>query len=779
MIYRLLTGAFEPAGTEAPMPTLGTDKLDKRAMLVYSGKFDSLDGPVEIKDEHLDKLATTHNSLFSKLSRLATGEVPLKSCPPIQLDHSTSAKDTVGRLVGNLEVGEHQMEDGSTVKALYGNVRILGKENVEKVADGRWTNLSIGADLETGKLSELTITPFPAAPDAALLAKLADKTVYDSAGVTIYQDSEGFYIKARGAKMYLDAKTRDEAIKEANEETDMSRLTKLVSWQKDTSGVYTGLGKNPEVAYGFEGGVVVVAQDPSPPHGYLWEIEFNGSRVAAGKAGRAQEAKAAAEGAAKKLGIKLSLSRLVRWHKDSGDAFGYLDECEVAEAKDKKGEDWYLVIGKDDDGKGYVWEVAHNEEPMGVDRGRKYGSAPTAADAKGFAERAARGIGLTILSGWKMAKRLASKVSEQSLGKHGDYDYKLEKYADNSWRVWCSDGSSWNQVSGDWAEGGQWKDDLMSNLKEHVKTDGEAKKKASQTDGVATDPKKLSKGEDDMDKEKMKKHLMDEKKMTDEEAEKHLAEASDEDKKALAAEVDEKEKKMAADKKEEDEKKMKAAKESLTRLTAGFKKSREQATLLARKGKILTRLSRLRASAKITPAEIKKLDVEKMASNSPELIDAVLKSYEDREPVLLVGVYGSTNAEQLSAVKKKIRMSKLELETRKNMSMLQQTVQPMEGEQAAPDSVSIHVDTDPHDDAQMETHCAEIDKLMDEGKLDEAKKRMREYMRRHMGTYSAMSDGATTEDTEKQMSALAETVEKMQTDYDQLVKLANSFVEPQ
>lgn len=145
--------------------------LDKPVLMVYTGKFESMDGPVEIKDEDIETLAANHNGFMSKLGRLASGEVHPRHNPPLQLDHSTSARDTVGRLVGNLSVGEHVLEDGSKVKALMGTARVLGKENVEKVEDGRWTHLSGGFDLENHKVSELTITPFPAAAEAHMLSK--------------------------------------------------------------------------------------------------------------------------------------------------------------------------------------------------------------------------------------------------------------------------------------------------------------------------------------------------------------------------------------------------------------------------------------------------------------------------------------------------------------------------------------------------------------------------------------------------------------------------------
>lgn len=157
--------------TSNSKPSADGNSIDKDVMLVYSGKFNSMDGEVEIKDKDIEKLAENHNALFSKLKRMAgVEEVHARHYPPIQLDHSTSARDTVGRLVGDLTVGDYDdSDDGKKKKALFGKMRVLGKENVEKVADGRWTHVSIGADMANHKISELTITPFPAAANAAML----------------------------------------------------------------------------------------------------------------------------------------------------------------------------------------------------------------------------------------------------------------------------------------------------------------------------------------------------------------------------------------------------------------------------------------------------------------------------------------------------------------------------------------------------------------------------------------------------------------------------------
>lgn len=149
-------------------------KLDRPCMLVYCGKFDSMDGPVEITEEHVDRLIANHNGRIERLRRaMGLDEVPVRDNPPLQLDHSTSAQVTVGRVPGKLYKAPYTNPDsGETVTALFcERVRVLGRENVEKVADGRWAHVSIGADLEVGKLNELSITPFPAAGNASLLSK--------------------------------------------------------------------------------------------------------------------------------------------------------------------------------------------------------------------------------------------------------------------------------------------------------------------------------------------------------------------------------------------------------------------------------------------------------------------------------------------------------------------------------------------------------------------------------------------------------------------------------
>jgi hypothetical protein len=294
--------------------------------------------------------------------------------------------------------------------------------------------------------------------------------------------------------------------------------------------------------------------------------------------------------------------------------------------------------------------------------------------------------------------------------------------------------------------------------------------------------KKLSAEE----KERFKKHLTARKKMSEEDAEKHLARCEEEDgefdKMSAEAEEDDKKEKqererLSADEKEKEEKeeklkKLTSAKAEITRLGANFKKSSDTARLAAAKSKIIVRLSTLRAQAKVTPAEIKKMDIEKLSTEPQSTIDAVLKTYEDREPVIMTGQLGSVKADDLANLGKEMRVSRLEQETRANMSMLKKTATAPDKLGAAPVQQSAAAQVVVPFEAEK-AH-SEIVHLMDGGKISEAKERLKSFMT----SYSALSSSASgSEDAEKQISALADSCKTMQSDFAELEKLAGSLVE--
>lgn len=472
--------------------------VERDALLVYVGDFDSADGPVPVSHEMVSRLVHNHNASLAKLSRLVKGNTPLKHCPPVQVDHSTSGWDTVGRVVGDLKEGVYVDEDGRELPAAYGRLRVLGKENVERVVDGRWTHLSVGADFDNGKLVELTITPFPAAPQASMLSK---------------------------------------------ERTD--------------------------------GRKEVFADLPD------------------GKT---------------KICVELDNAR--------GLYHGYCDGKEVAGS------------------------------PFSVEQ--------TAIQA-------------------------------------------------------------------------------VQNA---------AKKKIVRLEG------------EQMDRERLKKYLTGHKKMTAEEAEKHLSDDTT-DLTALSKEAEEHEKK------EETERlsRLSAAKTKVTQLASDFRSSVVNAQLGAKKIGIVNKLSRLRAAGKITPAEIKKMDIAKLAGETDAAVSLLMKSYEDREPVIMIGQVGTRKAEDIAKLHKAQSLSRLEQETRANMSMLKGTAKLEDNKK--PDA---ELSADPDADTSLEGECEAIEKLMADGKKEEARARMRRLARLSVLTEE-------TEDAATELSALAEQVNKMQTSFQEVEKL--------
>jgi hypothetical protein len=590
-------GQFDSAPAEGDSDAM----IERDALLVYTGTFDSMDGAVAINDDHIERLVSNHNSRLSRLKRMVSGETAvLKGCPPIQLDHSVSARETVGRLVGDVRKGVYRDEEtGTEHMGIYGKVRVLGRENVEKVKDGRWIHLSIGADLDDPKLNEVSITPFPAAANASLLA-------------------------SRKAKM-AESKQRI------------------------------------DVSYGYE----------------IWEVIPSGG-------GR-------------------KVYRVVKRGKTIGEA----------------------------PSEGAAREIIESHDDPGYD-----------------APRFSQGENMT---GWQKFTASVKKL------------FKLSE-------------------------------------------DKEASDKA----------------------EKMKKHLMDEAKCSDDDAVKKLAEMDDEGKKKLSDEIDEKEKKLAADKEAEDKlaaekcpkcdkapcacadmaatppagkdldtqeknepehKFTKEQKASFITLAKGIKSTGSSVRMEARKAKINARLASLRASAKITPAEVKKIDIAKLALDNDATVNAVLKSYEDREPVIIPGIFGTVKAESAAAISEAYRLGTLEAETRANMPMLNHARLAAEKEGVAADPKAPAAPTGgmrrlssepapgaaPGAPAQMSSEDCELAygamcKMMDEGRIQEAKDAMRSLL--DQMSKGKMSDaGPEGQPTETSMSALATSVESLQTQFSDLVKL--------
>lgn len=134
-------------------------------------EFSSEVGPEEsiIKKARIFYTGTHKGRVYTKedMKRIVDNFDPAEGIP-LQLDHSKSAKDTIGY--------PRTMELSSDGKEIYSNIEILGKDNVEKVRLGLWKKLSAGLSLKLPemKADHVAVTPFPALSSATLFSKYGE-----------------------------------------------------------------------------------------------------------------------------------------------------------------------------------------------------------------------------------------------------------------------------------------------------------------------------------------------------------------------------------------------------------------------------------------------------------------------------------------------------------------------------------------------------------------------------------------------------------------------------
>lgn len=536
--------------------------LDRRALIVYTGKFNSVDGPVEVDDKQLALLQSTHNSFLTRLTQALGGaQIPVRMNPPLQLDHSTSAKDTVGRLVGPVEIAPHKLSDGTEVQGLFGGVRILGKENVEKYLDGRYSNVSIGADFKTGKISELTITPFPAAEEATLMTAATQSTQ----GESMKQHLEGMKHHFAGLAHHM-----AHYMEPAQQQEHMASIEGLGKHMTEVGPATQQMGGMPE---------------PFKKH--------------------------------------------------------------------------FEMVGKHFEGmKGKKFEKHHLE-------GMKH-----------------------HMDG------LAHHLAGVEVGPNSDGPTSMKHH--------------------------------LEGMKKHL--EGMSTEAAPPSSPV---PAKMDSGQTPAVDEKKPEH-------------------------------------MAA------------------KLSEGIKRLAElnaKMVLATKKNSLSSRLNSIKRLGKITPAEMAKIDLTKLASETDATQNAVLKSYEDREPVIMAGMVGNAKAEDVATLSKELRIQRMMKEARENMPLKKAEMDHklagnQNGSRLAGDpgenEVNIHVDAVPggEHDTDMKKMEEEVNKLMEEGKVPEAKEKLKAYMeamkKKHMAAPEAHDDA------HKEMSALAEEAKTLQNDLSSLVRLAGA-----
>lgn len=167
--------------------------LDKEAIVLHVGDFDSQDGPVSFNEKRLKLAVETNNGRIKDLATHYGGadKIPLGEYPRVMEDHegTNPSRATIGRMMGpfsivKIDVPKLGLKDIPAIKC--GKVRFLGKENAARARDGRIYDLSLGVNEKMGDLfDELSAVGEGAAPGARLLSRARLSKAADYKGFRI------------------------------------------------------------------------------------------------------------------------------------------------------------------------------------------------------------------------------------------------------------------------------------------------------------------------------------------------------------------------------------------------------------------------------------------------------------------------------------------------------------------------------------------------------------------------------------------------------------------
>lgn len=660
----------------------GAVKYKREVLLCYEGEFESMDGPVVVTEEKLERIAQNYNAILARAKEVSKdGTIPDKFATPLQLDHSDSAKETVGRNYDDLKLAPYKKLDGSIVTGLYSYTTFIGKDNVENGSNGIWSNVSIGADFENGIFQELTITPFPAAAEASLLSKTAKRKT----NISTINNGDGIMGKKEICLKYMMDK------KEMSKEKAEEEYTKMED------------GKIDEMCNKMK----KLMEDT--------------------------------EGAEKKKLAAGDVSKMSAEDKEKVKKMA----AAIDEEDDKK----KLAAKEDEDKK----KLAAEE-----DEEKKKLAAKKEEDDK------------------KLAAGDVTKMSEEDKGAFKKMMSFMSKLMGGD-----DEDDKKKLAAGDVSK-------MSSEEKEEVK------KMAAAIDKEDDEGKKLAAG--NMKKKYMKK-LMDD--MDEDKAKDKMSKMSDE-------EIEKAVKKHEED--QSDVKKMaagpragvrlsKADSDKITKLKGKFEGTITSTRLSVKKASIVHRLSSLRSQAKITPAEIKKLSVSDLAGKSKETIDEVFKTYEQRQPVINADVFGSTKAMDFSQLSSEVKASRLvkeeetHLDNMPSLKRMKENANKQKGDTTKITKLSgvAHMDRladavnnsdiplNAITDKEIDEVQNNFDKMVNEGKLDEAKKLMAK-------TFSDVKrlrsvSGAEFSNQEDRIKGIEDSIEGLNEAFSSMIEIVNPILE--
>lgn len=166
-------------GQDTSWHQVNTDTIDVKTLILYPYfvEADANGNSFDIKKEDVqaihDKYNQTVKFKWNKLQKLGK-DVPLRHVETVAnlLDHDPKAMNVVGRVIGELEI----IEKGGD-PYLFATVRVKGKDNVERVKDGRFSQVSIGFDPSNHELSEISWVVNGAIPGAQAIMSDGSKVI--------------------------------------------------------------------------------------------------------------------------------------------------------------------------------------------------------------------------------------------------------------------------------------------------------------------------------------------------------------------------------------------------------------------------------------------------------------------------------------------------------------------------------------------------------------------------------------------------------------------------
>ncbi len=218
---------------------------------------------------------------------------------------------------------------------------------------------------------------------------------------------------------------------------------------------------------------------------------------------------------------------------------------------------------------------------------------------------------------------------------------------------------------------------------------------------------------------------------------------------------------------------MSAAKNSFITLARGIKTSANTIKGEVRMASVNTRLSVLRSQGKITPAEIKKMDVTKLASLSAEACEAALSTFDLREPVVNFGASaGSVKADAIDKVARQYRLKRIELESRLNMPSKRAEAQALLARLTEDEKkeMSRMEDKEEEPSKGMLTKVSfdELCKMLeDKDRHEELKKHLKHFVDIHGDSTDTHMSGSD----DKRMSALANSQAELQNKFEELCSI--------